>query len=142
MTPRLAALLAAPAVLIAVACSSGGTKSGTVQAESVDSPSPSPSKVTPVPSDFLLDTKTTKKDCFGDAGCVITYRIEVTYTGLPLDEADEWLVTYKVTGGTDGPQINSLTLRGLEVRYSGDEIAQTPSSKTVLKALVTEVAPN
>ena len=90
----------------------------------------------------MLKVKVTEKQCFGSAGCNITYRIEPSYGGLPLSESDEWLITYTVSGGTDGPQINSFTLRGTQIEYDADEFIQVKSTKTVLTAAVTAVATN
>ena len=147
MTTRARILIAVPFAVFAVACASGGDKTTTTKpvqagATTEAAPSPTPAKYTPVPTDFEIKIKITEKQCFGTAGCNITFRIEPGYGGPTLSESDEWLVTYTVSGGTDGPLINSFTLRGREIQYDGDEIIQVASAKTVVTAKVTEVAPN
>lgn len=153
-TNRTAAIVAAALVLVGAGVTTAlmfapdtpGAVRRTVTAPQVPPeeppPPPSPARYTPVATDFTLAPKITEKQCFGDAGCVVTFRVEVTYGGLPLAEEDEWIVTYTVGGVKDGPHINSFTIRGTEVQYDGSEIVQTPSTSTVLKVTVTAVAPN
>lgn len=105
-------------------------------------PPPSPAKYTPVPTDFELTVKITEKQCFGSAGCSLSFRVDAAYGGLPLDEGDSWLITYTITGGEDGPQINSFRLQGSTVTQDSEEFMSTNSTKVVPKAAVTSVARN
>jgi hypothetical protein len=71
----------------------GGTSSGTPNAAgSASQPASSTTEVevtttaatiddTPEPSDFELTVKTLSKQCFGSAGCNITYRIQAGWDG-------------------------------------------------------------
>jgi hypothetical protein len=71
----------------------GGTSSGTPNAAgSASQPASSTTEVevtttaatiddTPEPSDFELTVKTLSKQCFGSAGCNITYRIQSGWDG-------------------------------------------------------------
>jgi hypothetical protein len=104
-----------------------------------DEPEPSYS---PVPTDFDLAVKITRKKCFGSAGCNIDYQVELSYNGLqPLDDLISYDLTYEVTGGEDGPAINTLTVPGDAYSFEDSESASTASSSTVLKATVTDVEP-
>lgn len=94
---------------------------------------------TPQPDDFELEVKVLKKQCFGTAGCNITYRIDPTYTGTGYADDVKWRVIYEVTGVEDGPQINSFTLLGEQIEYTSEESASTSSSSAKLRAKVTEV---
>jgi hypothetical protein len=145
-------ILAALAVLLAafvIACGASGSdepapgnKQKPVSAATTAEEPPvaePPPPVKPLASDFMLKVITLSKQCFGSAGCNVTYRIEVGYGGLPLAEDEEYTVTYAVTGPEGGPQVNNFKLRGDQVEYQPEEFASTPSSKTVLTAKVTQV---
>jgi len=95
---------------------------------------------TPKPADFIIKLKTTKKECFGSAGCLIDYHIDVTYAGAQaLDDSKTYVVTYQVSGVKDGPAINSFDITGDQYFSDENESAQTPSSSTKLKAKATDV---
>jgi hypothetical protein len=94
---------------------------------------------TPVPTDFVLKVIVLSKACFGSAGCNVTYRIDVAYSGVPVGDDAEYVVTYAVSGVEGGPQVNNFTLRGDQVEYQAEEFASTPSARTVLAAKVTQV---
>lgn len=99
-----------------------------------------PAAYTPTPRDFKLTVKTLSKECFGSAGCNITFRIQVGYDGPALDPGTTWEVTYEVRGTEDGPQINTLTVQGDQSSVDQEEFASTRSSATKLKAVVTDVS--
>ena len=89
------------------------------------------------PTDFKLDIKVLTQKCFGSAGCVLSYRVSPTYLGrTPLTGSYEY--TYSVTGGKNGPQINTLISRGNDVTIN-EESASTSSAEAVLTATVTRV---
>ena len=143
---QILALLAAALVGFTIACGvssndepAPGNKKAPAASVTSEEPAPEPPAVVPVPTDFVLKVIVLSKQCFGSAGCSLTYRIEVTYNGLPVPEDKEYTVTYTVAGAEDGPQVNNFTLRGTQVEYQSEEIASTPSSKTVLTARVTQV---
>lgn len=98
---------------------------------------------TPGPKDIVLLVKILKQECFGSAGCNVTYRIDFAYVGQPIEPGKTWDVTYRVTGGDD-PQINTLQLTRSETGYTAsvdsEEFIQTPSSKSKLRAAVTDVS--
>ncbi|MBB5075814.1 hypothetical protein [Nonomuraea endophytica] len=101
-------------------------------------PTPTPDSIPPKPEDFSLRVKTLKKECFGSAGCNVTYSIRVTLLNEIESEDTEYEVTYKVTGGED-PVINTFTIQGTEVSYEEEEFVGTSSSSSKLKAEVIEV---
>jgi hypothetical protein len=104
-------------------------------------PSVTPSSYTPSPADFKVSVHILKKDCFGPAGCNVTYRIEPAYSGQVLDDNQSFTVTYAVTGGED-PQSGSFTVTGSQASYSSEEFISTKSSKANLVVTVNEVIPN
>jgi hypothetical protein len=89
--------------------------------------------------DFTLTLNVLSKKCFGSAGCLLTYAIDPAYTGSAPLTSQEYTVTYQVTGGEDGPQLNSFTGVGEQIRYDKEESIQTSSSKATLKVEVTNV---
>jgi hypothetical protein len=143
----LAAVVAAIA-LVAVGWIAGmastGDSSAAGQAVAPPTASPpddsetSPAAYTPTTADFRLEAKVLRRSCFGSAGCNVSYRVDVSYSGAPLDPGSSYEVTYKVYGPEDGPQINTLTLEGTQFT-SEEETVQTRSSKVDLRVVVTDV---
>ncbi|MER5336775.1 hypothetical protein [Micromonospora sp. NPDC002717] len=101
---------------------------------------PAPAYGTPTKSDFKLKVKILKKQCFGSAGCNITYRIDVTYTGdVDLDPSKTYEVTYQVKGAED-PIINTFEVSGDSASVQQEEMAGTKRSGDKLTAVVTDVS--
>lgn len=93
--------------------------------------------VPPDPSEFALGVIVTEKQCFGSAGCTVTFRIDPKYVGAR--EVKSLEVTYEVSGGED-PLINTFTIdENGTAHYDGEETLRTPSSKSDLTAKVTSV---
>ncbi len=106
----------------------------------VPEPAPEPAMVAPLPANFMLAVKILSKQCFGSAGCNVTFRIEVTeYNGPSLPDDRSFLVTYAVSGVEGGPQVNNFTMTGTQVEYQSEESASTLSAGSILTAKVTEV---
>lgn len=100
---------------------------------------PAPTYGTPTKADFKLTVKVLSKQCFGSAGCNLTYRILVAYSGPDLDPSATYEVLYQVRGGEDGPVDNMLTVEGTQSSVDEEESVSTKSSKTKLTAVVTDV---
>ncbi|MFJ2085614.1 hypothetical protein ACIOBK_24030 [Micromonospora chokoriensis] len=100
---------------------------------------PAPVYDTPTKGDFKLQVKTLRKQCFGSAGCNITYRIDVTYTGGGLDPSSTYEVTYEVKGAED-PIINTFEVTGDSASVQQEETASTKRSSDKLTAVVTDVS--
>lgn len=101
-------------------------------------PTPVADIYSPKPSDITLTPKITRKKCFGSAGCNVTFRLELEYSGPGLDPATTWLVSYEIRGVEDGPEIGSLELTGTQFT-SQEEDVSTPSSKSKVTIKVTSV---
>ncbi|SCG70289.1 hypothetical protein [Micromonospora halophytica] len=93
----------------------------------------------PTRKDFKLAVKVLRKKCFGSAGCNISYRIDVTYTGTGLDPAKTYEVTYEVRGGED-PMVNTFEVTGDTASVPQEEDGGTRRSGDKLTAVVTDVA--
>jgi hypothetical protein len=90
------------------------------------------------PRDFVLTVDVIRQRCVGDAGCNISYRIEVATT-FQLKPGLRFLVTYEVNGMRDGPQVDNFTLAGDTFSGNDTEFAQTASSSAKLTARVIAV---
>jgi hypothetical protein len=93
----------------------------------------------PSKADFKLTPKVLSKKCFGSAGCNVTYRILVSYTGPTLDPSESYELVYEVRGGEDGPTTNTLTVTGGESSVDEEEYVSTNSKNAKLTAVVTDV---
>lgn len=97
-----------------------------------------PTYDTPQPKDFKLTVKTRKKECFGSAGCLVTYQVDATWTKT-FDPSITYELIYVVRGDEDGPAFNIMTITGDEFTHATEETASTPSSKTKLTATTSSV---
>jgi hypothetical protein len=82
-----------------------------------------------------------EKQCFGSAGCNVTYRVTVGYPGaaLNLDPDKTYELTYEVRGGEDGPVVNTLTVQGDSFETDQEELVSTSSSRSKLTVRVLSV---
>lgn len=100
-----------------------------------------PVYVTLSKTNVTVTLKILTKDCFGDAGCNVTYRPVLTQL-VPAGSFDPTVtydVTYQVRGGSDGAQVDTLYVTGDKYESPSDGIAQTGSSGVNLTAVVTAV---
>ncbi|MET7671473.1 hypothetical protein [Micromonospora luteifusca] len=123
--------------------SRAGTSAPTSAAAPTTAPAtmapPAPVYDTPTKGDFKLKVKTLRKQCFGSAGCNITYRIDVTYVGDGLDPSSTYEVTYEVKGAED-PIINTFEVTGDSASVQQEETASTKRSGDKLTAVATDVS--
>lgn len=106
-------------------------------APAADTPATTTQGYAPAPGDFKLTVVEMEKKCFGSAGCLITFRVEVTYLGLILpDPSKTFTAIYDVTGG-DEPMTNRFTITGSQVSVPSEEMIQTGGPNAVLTATVT-----
>ncbi|GLW19493.1 hypothetical protein Stsp01_62360 [Streptomyces sp. NBRC 13847] len=94
----------------------------------------------PTSTDFTLSMKTTKKQCFGSAGCDITVEPNVSYvSAISLDPEKTISITYEIHGDESGPVIQTLELSdGDQVTYNPVSIAIAGRS-TKVTAEITDV---
>ena len=124
----------------ATAVNGGVTASAAAEAPSPEPPPPPPPEpYQPTPADYALTIKTLEKQCFGSAGCNVTFRIELAYVGLESpDPTSTYELTYEVQGGED-PLINTLTVTGDQYSTDESEFISTSSSDAELVAVVMDV---
>ena len=145
---KLLVLVAGTAtLLVGLACGSAGSgdtkplsnpTDASQPAGQATSQAPAP-KFSPSPADFVVTIKVIKKQCFGSAGCLVTYRTGLTYKG-PQDLADDssYEISYEIKGAED-PIIGTITTTGMKFETSDEETASTKSSTAKLTARVTGV---
>jgi hypothetical protein len=95
--------------------------------------------LTPSPSDFQLTVKVIEQECFGSAGCIVTFRLDIAYTGPRLPTGVTYEVVYEVRGGEE-PLINNFTIQGDIATQDREQTISTTSSKAKLTAVVTDVS--
>jgi hypothetical protein len=92
----------------------------------------------PKPEDFELEVQVLEQQCFGSAGCNVTFQIGVAYNGSTIyDGEGPYTVVYGVTG-TDDPFVGRFTLLSQHEYTATEEMVSTPPGAT-LKATVTQV---
>jgi hypothetical protein len=99
-----------------------------------------PAAFDPKPKDFKVGIKVLEKQCFGSAGCSITFRIIPSYVGSqPFPDEGRTEVTYVVTGGEDDiTNTFEIDSEGT-AHFDEEEFVDTSSSSRKLVAKVTEV---
>jgi heme/copper-type cytochrome/quinol oxidase subunit 2 len=129
----------------------GGTQPSTGTAMPVYDAAPAASEavtdvpepaVIPEPGDFLVDITVLSEQCFGSAGCNVTYRATPSYVGTG-DPEGQYTVIYELAGPEDGPLTGNFTadFDTDTLEYNVEDFTGTPSSDTELVATVTEVLP-
>ncbi len=130
---------AAPAHTISSAPS---TTTAAIQPPILEQPSDTaPAYVTPKKGDFEVTLKVLSKECFGTAGCNVTYRAKLSQS-LPtgaLDPDVTYDLTYVVHGDESGPQTETMYITGDQYEQPSEGLAQTPSSGTKLTVTVTKL---
>lgn len=114
---------------------SGVTPTGTPPA---DQPTPETAKALTA-KDVKLTVKTTRKQCFGSAGCNVTVSVKA---GWPVDavrSGDEYEVTYVITGDESGPLIDTLTINDDGTYEVRDKFLSTRRSSVKVKVRVESV---
>ena len=99
---------------------------------------------TPDASDFSVSLKIIDKQCFGSAGCNMDYRPKITaedLSALPSSGTAE--VSYKITGGSDGPILGTFVITFSEdtpqVEGQDEGFTDTANAGATLKIKITSV---
>ncbi|WP_300680788.1 hypothetical protein [Nocardioides sp.] len=83
------------------------------------------------PEDFTLKVKITDKQCFGSAGCSISYKVTPVYHGdVSLIDGMAYDITYSVSGDESGKQIGTISV-GDDGSFSQEEETMTTKSSSV-----------
>lgn len=95
----------------------------------------------PVASDFEVPIKILSKQCFGSAGCNISYRPKIAADKSALPDSGTVEVSYRITGG-EGPILGTFLITlgdSPQVEGQDEESTETSSSGSTLKIKITDV---
>ena len=134
--PWIAGIVAAVFIGIGIGAAVGGGSDDGAQTTTPDdvvedaetaapayTPPPEPAEPTypePVLTDYTITLYETEKQCFGSAGCNVTFTVDLAYAGPVLDPAKTYELRYEVDGAED-PLLSTLEI-------TGDEYTSTESS--------------
>lgn len=93
----------------------------------------------PTDLDFEARLKVVKKQCFGSAGCNVSFKVNLVYVGFGevSDLPDNIDITFVVKGGEE-PYVSTIEME--DGQYSPDEATiGTRSSKSKLTVKITDV---
>jgi hypothetical protein len=81
----------------------------------------------PVLTDYVITVYETDKQCFGSAGCNVTFTVDLAYDGPVLDPVKTYELRYEVTGAED-PLLSTLEITGDEYTSSEQYVSTTSES--------------
>ena len=139
----IVALVLVGATGLACGGTSGPSSSGKPVTEGSATGAPAATKAAakmPAAKDFKITLKVLTKDCFGTAGCNITYRVNSVTVPPGLDTSKTYEVSYKVTGAED-PKEGTVTITNgkFDTESIFDEMASTKNKNAKLIATPTAV---
>ncbi|WP_261989649.1 hypothetical protein [Streptomyces sp. uw30] len=122
---------------------SAATTSATEDAitAAIEEPTPEPTYEVVDADSFTIELRTTKRQCFGSAGCNVTVEPELTYLGdsTAIDPDAVYEITYEIRGDDSGPVIETAELSDqTSLNYTPTSIS-TASSGTKVSAKITDV---
>lgn len=86
--------------------------------------------VTPTVTDFTLTPKVLSKQCYGSAGCSVTFRVTPVYSGATPPDSQRTEVTYEVVGSSS-PYSNSFIMTGVSASVQQEEFVSTKSDAPI-----------
>lgn len=90
----------------------------------------------PRPEQFTLAPQVISNDCPDKIGCLVTFKLKVTYTGDPLDYDQTVLVTYNIYGGSSAPEADRFSMTGTDVDAADVHVlTSSRTAKLTLKAI-------
>lgn len=119
---------------------SAPTPTSASDANTVVATNPEPAYVKPTARDFTIKLKILTKDCFGSAGCNVTYRPELVMklAAGSLDPTITYDITYELRGGDDA-QTGTIYATGDSYEGPQEQIAGTSGQGVRLSAVITDV---
>lgn len=90
---------------------------------------------------FTIELRTTRRQCFGSAGCNVTVEPELTILGdsEAIDPDAVYEITYEIRGDEDGPVIETAELSDQTSLNYSPSLVTVPSSNTKLSVKITDV---
>ncbi|MFE0513180.1 hypothetical protein [Streptomyces sp. NPDC058964] len=105
-------------------------------------PDPTPTYEAVDENSFSIDLKTTKRQCFGSAGCNVTVEPDLTYLGdsESIDPNAVYEVTYEIHGDQSGPVIETAELSDRTSLNFTPSLISTVSAGTKVSVEITDVS--
>ncbi|MFE6886657.1 hypothetical protein [Streptomyces sp. NPDC057694] len=96
----------------------------------------------PTADDFTMTLKTTKRQCFGSAGCNVTVEPRLTYDGIAeaLDPDAVYEITYEISGDASGTVTETAELSDQTSLNYTPSLISTASASTKVSVEITDVA--
>jgi len=121
------------------AAAASATTSHPVAKAAAPDPTPTYDEVTT--DSFEIKLKTTKRQCFGSAGCNVTVEPSLTYLAdsADIDPDAVYEITYEIHGDESGPVIETAELSDQTSLNYTPSMIQTVSSGTKVSVEITDV---
>jgi hypothetical protein len=126
--------------------SAADTKSSTPNEDAVTAatqePDPTPTYDEVDADSFTIKLRTTKRQCFGSAGCNVTVEPDLTYLGDSegIDSDAVYEITYEIHGDESGPVIETAELSDRTSLNYTPSLISTASAGTKVSVEITDVA--
>ncbi|MGW2417991.1 hypothetical protein ACWC0C_01810 [Streptomyces sp. NPDC001709] len=106
-----------------------------------DTPTPTPSYDEVTADSFTIELRTTKRQCFGTAGCNVTVEPDLTYLGDSegIDPNAVYEITYEIHGDESGPVIETAELSDRTSLNYTPSVISTASAGTKVSVEITDV---
>ncbi|MCW8378327.1 hypothetical protein [Streptomyces justiciae] len=106
-----------------------------------EDPDPEPTYADVDADDFSVELRTTKRQCFGSAGCNVTVEPDMTLLleSADLDPDAVYEITYEIRGDESGPVVETAELSNQTSLNYRPSLISTASSGTKLSVEITDV---
>ncbi|MEU9454816.1 hypothetical protein [Streptomyces sp. NPDC048277] len=114
---------------------------GAAGAAATETPTPTPSYDDVTADSFTIELRTTKRQCFGTAGCNVTVEPSLTYLGdsESIDPDAVYEITYEIRGDESGPVIETAELSDRTSLNYTPSMISTASAGTNVSVEITDV---
>lgn len=114
---------------------------GATEAAATETPTPTPSYDEVTADSFTIELRTTKRQCFGTAGCNVTVEPDLTYLGDSggIDPDAVYEITYEIHGDESGPVIETAELSDRTSLNYTPSMISTASAGTNVSVEITDI---
>ncbi|MEU6198119.1 hypothetical protein [Streptomyces sp. NPDC047061] len=114
---------------------------GATEPSATETPTTTPSYDEVTADSFTIELGTTKRQCFGTAGCSVTVEPELTYLGdsESIDPDAVYEITYEIHGDESGPVIETAELSDRTSLNYTPSMISTASAGTHVSVEITDI---
>jgi hypothetical protein len=118
-----------------------GAPDAAVVTAAAEEPDPTPTYDDVTADSFTMGLKTTKRQCFGSAGCNVTVEPDLTYLGdsESIDPDAVYEITYEIRGDESGSVIETAELSDQTSLNYTPSLISTASARTKISVKITDV---